>query len=887
MAIDAVKDKKIKTQGEEKEVKWYTKFPEAVSNGFREVFMSPLGSFNFMLKYIDRNHIMGEGELYNYFMKSKEGTYAAGIERDKGIRKAKNAINEKAGEIFGKTFAKVISDSRENAGEIEYIDHLDKDGNPVYTKAKMNYGELLDLYMVSKMDEGKAKLERMGIDETKLSEIEEKLGDKYVAWSDWVQEEFLPENRKKRYNITSIKVYGTSIKMIPHYFPLDYDMKNIQTEGDLGEGDKGMPSIVPGSLRNRVRNNKPLSLSTNAFDVLIDHVVKMETWNAYAQVDKDLRGLLRNNYFKNLVNANDKLAFKFFKKSAEIALGLYKDNENKPEEFVRKINKLIAGGNIAFRGNTALKQGLSYPAYLDYSSDPVYLGLLVRNLSPDVYISNWKWAMNQEDLGVKERFEKGDLGNEKLSEKGFKFTDEYLSWGMVPNKIVDAFTVIAGAKSIYDFELPRNIKKGMSKEEAHRSAIFSAGFAFNETQQSSKPEFLAPIQKSRSVLSNSLSTYQNANMSYYRKMMEGNYQLIRSTFKFGKQVEGMTKQYVKEGMNEEEAREKATRDVLYSIPKAARRSLIFGNLMGYFWKVGIPIMLLGLLDDDDKKEREMKIAAATSPLDGLYLIGPAVNSYSKGYDWDVLLLSDNLQKAKRDILKVSKEDGLINWDAAKIASRLILNMGGVNMDTWENIYESIDMGIKEGTINATNVQYFLNSPKTQRKLYAEKIREGESILDYAKRVEQAYGEELKTEDKKRIMRKKLFSNKGDMTDFNKAYRLSKDWHDLNDKIKKLEKELKRNPSDKEFLESIDKIKKSDKYQYLEKLNKEFIRINEAKRFKDKNWFMNFYDSSDDIALLILEMEERNKEITKNHKAFIESMIDQSNIINDRIKTSEK
>ena len=54
-----------------------------------------------------------------------------------------------------------------------------------------------------------------------------------------------------------------------------------------------------------------------------------------------------------------------------------------------------------------------------------------------------------------------------------------------------------------------------------------------------------------------------------------------------------------------------------------------------------------------------------------------------------------------------------------------------------------------------------------------KIREDENISDYAKRVSEASNRELKRTELKQLVSKKLYSDDGDMTRFNKFNNLSK------------------------------------------------------------------------------------------------------------------
>ena len=72
------------------------------------------------------------------------------------------------------------------------------------------------------------------------------------------------------------------------------------------------------------------------------------------------------------------------------------------------------------------------------------------------------------------------------------------------------------------------IEEGMSEEEAKNIAQYNAEVAFNETQQSSRDEFVSPTQVSRNVLIKSMMNYQNSNVGYQRLGNEGLLEIMRA-----------------------------------------------------------------------------------------------------------------------------------------------------------------------------------------------------------------------------------------------------------------------------------------------------------------------------------------------------------------------
>jgi lipocalin len=96
-------------------------------------------------------------------------------------------------------------------------------------------------------------------------------------------------------------------------------------------------------------------------------------------------------------------------------------------------------------------------------------------------------------------------------------------------------------------------------------------------------------------------------------------------------------------------------------------------------------------------------------------------------------------------------------------------------------------------------QYFTNVPQSVRIATAKKIRPGESIGDYAKRVSLAYEKEsMFDREMKAVLTKYMFSDEeGKMTLFNKAYDKAREW----EKIKK--DEAKKNTGKWKELAGLD------------------------------------------------------------------------------------
>ena len=209
-----------------------------------------------MLRLFGRRSANGEGYLFNRFGR---GWIDARQKEIRGVRDKYAMLDRKAAELFGgnvKTWGDLIRQvgnlpkgtvSFWNGGEMK--------------ETKLTQGNLMYIYMVNKMLDGKMKLRKMGITEENVAEIEEVLDPRLKELADWLQDEFLVQTRNE-YNETHKRMFGASMAAIEHYFPLRVLKNAIDVKAedlDKPEVTDGI-STITGSIIKRRRNSKPLDI---------------------------------------------------------------------------------------------------------------------------------------------------------------------------------------------------------------------------------------------------------------------------------------------------------------------------------------------------------------------------------------------------------------------------------------------------------------------------------------------------------------------------------------------------------------------------------------------------------------------------------------------------
>lgn len=711
----------------------------------KKFFSAPMGSFEYMCKRVNTKTLGKDGFLYKCFIAGDEGVLKAYDTYVSGMKELRTRLDDKCGEVFGESFEAVSSKSDkvvEKSGV--YVTQSENErgkGYGVRYELPLTKGQAMYIYQVWKMNDGRTKLELQGFDEESVAQIADFIGTEYVLFADWVQDELLKDLREK-YNAKYLEMFNTSLAEIENYIPLKIRKEAVRQEASLSEDGNKRKTLEEkaGSLINRTVNTKPVDITYSGFDVLLEHGSQMEEWNAYARVRKDLDYILSSIMFRNQLNANVRGSYESFYDAAEVAAKAnHPDSAKYGDEILGKLSKGIVGGNIAFRLNTALKQVLSAPAFLGYSQSPLYIAHLTKNAVKPY--ADVQWCMKNIP-SFYERVKSGTAGNEKLDEKSFsRWMDKYIEIGMIPNKLVDAITCSIGAKSIFDYKFAQLKKSGLKEEEARNQALAEADIYYNATQQSSHPAFMSPMQMSRTFTDRMLTTYQNSNIGYVRKLMAAFYDLSRS-LKWQELKKNYTEIYMKEeGLSELEAESKAYRRLLNENRKSVVEIALFGWGLNMLWNIGSQ-GLLGFFrgdGDDDKWAKDLAFML-TSPIKGVPG-GNLLESIASGYGMNPFLVYDELDKFMKESKKAIEEDGLISPQMAYITLAKASRYAGVDLEVWGNVYLGVEGLVRDGALEDDGIidlMYILYSPKSSRVTVAKDLYKNEPILEYAKKIARAY-----------------------------------------------------------------------------------------------------------------------------------------------------
>lgn len=699
------------------------------NNSFLRFFLKPLATFDQMLRAFGSKSVSGEGYLWNHFMR---GWVDANDAEYLGLQEATKALDDKVSAVFGRKMR--WSDLYSVERTMPTVDVKFWDGGEMKPHT-LTQGNLLYIYMVNKMPDGRMKLRRMGIEQEHVNAIKAQMDPRFIELADWLQDDFLVNIRNK-YNKVHEKMFGAPMAAIEDYFPLKILANARVREVDIAtpDTDGTTPATITGSIIKRRRNSLALDLlGTDAFSVVIEHLQQMEHWAAFAPFNRDLNTLLSYKTFRNRVQnmsgiyGAGSVAWENFRKCAEIASGVYHPAVSRDSIDTTAVNlaKGVTTAKISFRVYTAIKQLLSMPAFI---SDAGVVEMVKSMSKPWV---SWNWAM-EELPAFQKRWKSRQAGDTRLMKTDSdwkwwrsKVVDTAARLGMSPNAFVDALTVSIGAKAMYDTRLKRYIKDGYSRDKAEKRAKQDATILYNETQQSNENAFLSAMQLDRTWSSVALTVFRNSSMGYQRQLVDAvrNYEhKLHSGYK-EEAIDFMTKQMVRDGIDEEDARGAAKRNYKRSFFRDALRVALFGFIMEFAWNLGsyLPYLIAG--DDKNEKKKMLEDASRHALVGGMVeglsggsIISEVANKFASGegvdnYNPSLMPIASDIQS----IIKLASYDEVA---AANEVLNLLVQAGvGVNPQTiidagvaiYDACYGDLDT-TKEATLAIMRI---LNVPQSQ------------------------------------------------------------------------------------------------------------------------------------------------------------------------------
>lgn len=562
----------------------------------RDIRLSMHGSLKYAIESVSINAIGGRGFIYKEMIEGDNGWIACrdnelnmNVECGKSLlERAKNA-GFKSVDDMRRAFDDALMTRNGEHAIVTY--KTERTGRQSEENVALTVGNSTYLVLMWNQPDIRATLEKMNIDEGKVMELYDmlpKYAKDFISWS----VDMLEERLEKVYNPASVQMYGTSMDKNLNYFPVrrvkedTYHAPIDISDPNVGNEETQKVTNTSTALIRRKPNLVSVEILVNPLEVMGEHLEEMNHFAAFVPFSRNANILLSADGFREQLEEQSGTGhglntYDNFKQAVLVAAGNYQPKTTRIDSVMREMQGLVAVGKIAWRFFTALKQLLSLPAFISYSTDPKYWAIFTKAILTSANwkrgesgrMSTWKWCY--ENLPTyKERWDSKYAGDEKLSNieamaiaraldrsmAGRAVRDFFGKYGMLANASVDAFTCSIGAYAIYEYELQRLQKEeGLTKEDAEKMAKRRAEIGFNQSQQSSEKMFLAPTQLDRTFAATYASLFENSNRAYGRIERVAREQIARSFDKeaVAKQLDLATRRYAKKMRDAERARLKA------------------------------------------------------------------------------------------------------------------------------------------------------------------------------------------------------------------------------------------------------------------------------------------------------------------------------------------
>ena len=712
----------------------------------RDFFTAPLLSLDYLIRKHTQSAPNGEGHLYNQFIRGEGGYMEASNRYFERTREITDALGEAAqrymgisGKNMGQRWLRAQAQARRSP--LTFSLQLNDGSRPKVISAT----QALYLRALEKQTDGQVKLRAMGISEEVMEQISQTLqqeASEMVALADWVQEQLLPSLRES-YNATHLRLFGTQMREVAHYFPISINKRETYRENDGTEHEQTLPTTTTGSIISRKPNTTAIDWNMDFFEVLDRHIQQMEHWNAYSEVVQNMNRLTSNTLFKKSLEYKNPGEARKFMDAARVAAEQYRIQVLDHESVIVKLSQAAASSKINFRVWTAIKQIASSPAFVAYSADPQFWATLSKHVAtlPATLLGRGDYSWAKANLpDFRRRVQGGTAGNDALERESFSVVRKLskdprspLSYGMWANAHMDAVVCAMGAKAVYEYQLSRHKRRGLSESEAQRAARRDAEISYNLSQQSALGVNLSPMQRSRNFFSVIFSTFQNAQFLYGRQLGDALRELTRST---ELETEALYQRYRTQGMESAQARRAALKDVSIAKRTSVVRILTYGWGLQLLWVAmsnALPYIFGG--DDDDKNlwvESAKNPAVWIGPLQGLFG-GGNLTSIAEGYPFGGPMLFEDVSRFWNNYGEAAQSQGIFSWETAGVTLDLLTEFSlSQNSETFMNLYNGVQAFI-DGHSTAGLLQ-LINAPRSQIKKILMQRGEHESLMQYAERI---------------------------------------------------------------------------------------------------------------------------------------------------------
>jgi hypothetical protein len=416
------------------------------------------------------------------------------VARERAAKSQKRAARLKFEKEFHNLLASMYPGIKSAIGrERKRAELQDRDKGITVKKAegdvKLTQMEAVHMSMLWKQDRYKETMRKHGWLDTTMQDLEGKL----LPEAKVIRQFFATKYNQGHASINDVfkRMYGIDLPQEANYAPGTFEHEGPQVSLDpYGHGLIPEGGVASGFLKGR-REHSAIPRIEDAYNVFLGHTMQTEHWKAYAELTRDMNGVLRNtdvsrairakegdDYYR-LLAGGDKSWLKALEKNGIDARG----GSQKIDAIMRRYQSAYAKIALAWNIATMLKQSAAalgamfdMPA-IDYTKG--FAKLLTGQLETrKIYNHPMIQQRMQSGYSPEARIAIDSMFNAAPS-----ISAEMVEKGMAMIGNVDAFFTTASAAIAYDYAYKQAIKAGMDPAKAEETALRSAEATVARTAQ--------------------------------------------------------------------------------------------------------------------------------------------------------------------------------------------------------------------------------------------------------------------------------------------------------------------------------------------------------------------------------------------------------------------
>ena len=369
---------------------------------------------------------------------------------------------------------------------------------------RLSLADLIYIYAARRQGDMRKNNAIYGCDDAYMDRLEAAIGPEGVAVADWMVSRF--EAMRRDLTAVSERITGMPV-MSPDilYMPLRF-------EGDasVSGSTKYKIDAFPSFLTRRVNHDRSvLREDSGVFDVFSKRVGESAHYMAFSDVIERVKNVFCDKKVENAYR--ELLGDSAFKQMYRQLFETVSGGVREPTGWFGRLRNFTTATTLFLNVPSAIKQFEGIAAYSSVMGVGHWLGNLHHMgraygiLSSSNALKNREFRRALEDIGdpfstrklegysdiisaLKEARDRAEKGGDTLASN--PLTRFYMRNGLSLTTAIDSLASASMGCAFYNQKFAQHMKSGMTADEARRAAIADLDYAVQETQQSSRREFL-------------------------------------------------------------------------------------------------------------------------------------------------------------------------------------------------------------------------------------------------------------------------------------------------------------------------------------------------------------------------------------------------------------